>query len=86
MVDLTPFAKTIILAGMIITGIGLLFLFIDKVPWLGKLPGDIHIEKEDFSFYFPVTTCIIVSIIISAVFLSWRANAVSKRSDDVIPM
>ncbi len=65
--DFAPFAKIIILAGIIITGIGVVFFFADKVPWLGKLPGDIHIEKEDFSFYFPITTCIIVSLIISAV-------------------
>jgi len=68
MIDLAPFAKTVILAGMIVTVIGILFLFIDKLPWLGRLPGDIHIEKENFSFYFPITTCIIVSIIISALF------------------
>jgi len=68
MTDLTPFAKIAILAGMIIMGIGVLFLFLDKIPWLGRLPGDIHIEKENFSLYFPVTTCIIVSIVISAIF------------------
>lgn len=68
MVDLAPLAKIFILAGIIITGIGVLFLFIDKVPWLGRLPGDIHIEKDNFSFYFPVTTCIILSIIISIIF------------------
>ena len=68
MIDLMPFAKIAILAGMIIMGIGILFLFLDKIPWLGRLPGDIHIEKENFSLYFPLTTCIIVSIVISAIF------------------
>ncbi|MBL7071359.1 MAG: DUF2905 domain-containing protein [Candidatus Omnitrophica bacterium] len=61
-------AKTIILAGTIIASIGILFLFSDKIPWLGRLPGDINIEKENFTLYFPFTTCVILSVIISAIF------------------
>lgn len=68
MADLSSVAKTIILAGTIIASIGILFLFSDKIPWLGRLPGDINIEKENFTLYFPFTTCVILSVIISAIF------------------
>ncbi|MBN2733218.1 MAG: DUF2905 domain-containing protein, partial [Balneolaceae bacterium] len=49
----------VVLAGMII------WLFGDRLGWLGNLPGDIHIENDNFGFYFPVTTMIIVSIALS---------------------
>ena len=51
--------------GIIILG-GLLILF-SKVPFLNKLPGDIHIKKEGFNFYFPLTSCIIISIILTII-------------------
>ena len=51
--------------GIIILG-GLLWLF-SRIPFAGKLPGDITIKKENFSFYFPITTCIIISIVITVI-------------------
>ena len=58
--------KWVILAGIliVITGV-VIYFFHDKLNWLGKLPGDIRIEKENFRFYFPVTTMIIISVIIT---------------------
>jgi hypothetical protein len=58
--------KWIIIAGVVIviTGI-LIYFFHDKLNWLGKLPGDIRIEKENFRFYFPITTMIIISIVLT---------------------
>jgi hypothetical protein len=49
---------------LFITGIGIYF-FHDKLRWLGHLPGDIRIEKENFRFYFPITTMIIVSVVLT---------------------
>ncbi len=56
-------------------GIGILFVIlagafsmIGKIPGIGKLPGDIIIKKENFSFYFPLATCIIISIFLSILF------------------
>ncbi len=60
-------AKIIIVIGVVLVLIGVAMLFIQKVPFLGKLPGDILIKKENFTFYFPLTTGIIVSIIISLI-------------------
>jgi hypothetical protein len=58
-------AKAIILIGAVIVAIGLVMLLFQKTPFLGKLPGDILIKRENFTFYFPLATSIIISIIIS---------------------
>lgn len=57
-------AKIIIVIGVVLVLIGLIILFLQKVPFLGKLPGDILIKKENFTFYFPLSTSIVVSIIV----------------------
>jgi hypothetical protein len=61
--------KTLIVLGLIITACGLALTFTDRIPWLGKLPGDIAIRKENVSFYFPLTSCILLSVIVS--FILW---------------
>lgn len=57
----------IILAGVVLIVIGLAMYFSDKIPLLGKLPGDFLIKKENFTFYFPLATSIILSIVISLI-------------------
>ena len=58
--------KSIIFIGIVIVIIGMILLYSDKLPFnLGKLPGDIAIKKENYSFYFPITTSIIVSIVLT---------------------
>ena len=66
------FGKMLILLGVLIIVIGLLLVLGDKIPWVGKLPGDILIKKEKFSFYFPIITCIIISIILTLLFALFR--------------
>ena len=62
--------KYLIVAGLLVVVSGLIiYFFHDKLHWLGKLPGDIRIEKENFRFYFPITTMILLSILVS--FLLW---------------
>jgi hypothetical protein len=53
-------------AGAIVVGI-IIYLFHDKLHWIGRLPGDIRIEKENFHFYFPITTMILFSILITII-------------------
>lgn len=65
--NLTYAAKIIILTGTIFIGIGLLLLFGDKVGFLGKMPGDIRIERDNFSFYFPVATCLLLSAAVTVI-------------------
>ena len=60
--------KTIIIIGIIVVIAGIIFwLFGDKLSWLGNLPGDIKIKRENFSFYFPLTTMILLSIALSLI-------------------
>ncbi len=61
--------KFLIITGIIISAVGGLFLISGKLPWIGKLPGDIVIQRKNFTFYFPVVTSILLSIIIS--FILW---------------
>jgi len=61
-------ARYLIIAGILLVIAGLVFYFFgNKFSWLGRLPGDIRIEKENFRFYFPVTTMIIISVLISLI-------------------
>jgi len=60
--------KLFVILGIIMIVIGLGFMFGDKIPYIGKLPGDISIKRENFSFYFPITTSIIISIILTILF------------------
>ena len=60
-------AKIIIVIGIVLVLTGLAILFFQKVPFLGKLPGDILIQKKNFTFYLPFSTSIVVSIIVSLI-------------------
>jgi len=64
--------KMLILLGALIIIIGVLLLVGEKIPWAGKLPGDIIIKKEKFTFYFPLTTSILISIILTLLFTLFR--------------
>ena len=64
--------KMLVLLGVFIILIGLLLMVGDKIPWVGKLPGDIVIKKEKFTFYFPLATCILVSLLITLFFALFR--------------
>lgn len=59
--------KILILIGIFIVVMGILFLVGDKIPWLGKLPGDIYIKKEKFTIYFPIVTSILISLLLSLI-------------------
>jgi len=58
-------AKSMIVLGAVLILAGLVLLVIQKLPFAGKLPGDILIKRENFTFYFPLGTCIIISILVS---------------------
>jgi O-antigen/teichoic acid export membrane protein len=60
--------KYILIAGAAIVVIGVLvYFFHDKLNWIGRLPGDIRVEKENFRFYFPITTMIIFSVLLTII-------------------
>jgi hypothetical protein len=64
--------KTLIFIGIVLVLFGVIFLLGGKIPWLGHLPGDITIERERFTFYFPLATCLLVSVLISLVVYFFR--------------
>ncbi|WP_243372999.1 DUF2905 domain-containing protein [Geotalea sp. SG265] len=64
--------KALIYMGLIIAAIGVVVTFADKLPWLGRLPGDIHIKRENFTFYFPLATSIIISVLLSLILWLFR--------------
>jgi uncharacterized membrane protein required for colicin V production len=63
--------KLLVLVGIVIVAIGLL-LSLGLGNWMGKLPGDIRIERGHSGFYFPIVTCIIISIVLSLFFSLFR--------------
>ncbi|MBS0151889.1 MAG: DUF2905 domain-containing protein [Nitrospira sp.] len=80
MPEWTTLGKLLIEIGLGIIALGVLLVALDRIPglgnsisWLGKLPGDISIKRENFSFYFPIATSIVFSIILSLLFylLGW---------------
>jgi hypothetical protein len=69
---MTDMGKWLIVLGLVIAATGIILTFAGKFPWLGRLPGDIFIKRENVSFYFPLATCIIVSAIVSFVLWLFR--------------
>ncbi len=69
---MTALGKMLILLGIVIILIGLGLLFAHKIPYLGRLPGDIYVKRDNFTFYFPLATCILVSVVLSLVFWLFR--------------
>lgn len=65
-------AKLLIFSGVVLIIIGAFFLVAPKIPFLGNLPGDIIIQRKNFSLYFPLTTMIIISIILSLIVRFFR--------------
>lgn len=59
--------KLLIIVGIVCVLLGLFITYSPKIPFLGKLPGDISIERENFKFYFPVATSILISILLSLI-------------------
>ena len=63
--ELQPLGRALIFFGVILTGFGLVLLLAPKIPWLGRLPGDIIVQRERFSFYFPLASCLLASVLLS---------------------
>ncbi len=72
MVGLGALGKLLILLGVFIILVGIFLLVGEKIPWLGRLPGDIIIRKKNFTFYFPIVTSILISIILTLLFMFFR--------------
>lgn len=64
--------KLLVVLGLMIAALGAALWAASHAPFIGRLPGDIHIQRDNFSFYFPLTTCILLSIILSLMFWMLR--------------
>ncbi len=61
-------AKLLIFGGVVLIVVGFGMLFLPKIPFLGRLPGDIIIKRDNFTFYFPLASSVIISIILTIIF------------------
>jgi hypothetical protein len=62
-----PLGKLLIVVGIFLVVMGILIVLAPKMPYIGRLPGDIHIKRDNFVFYFPLVSSIIISIILSLI-------------------
>ncbi|MDH3454648.1 MAG: DUF2905 domain-containing protein [Desulfuromonadales bacterium] len=64
--------KALIIIGLLLVGVGLFMTFGVKFNFLGRLPGDIRIERENFTFFFPLGACLLISVLLSLLFWLFR--------------
>ena len=57
--------KVLIAFGLLITLAGLVLVFVGRVPWIGRLPGDIHVQRGNITFYFPLATSLLLSVVLT---------------------
>lgn len=69
---MSDLGRLLIALGVLLIIVGAVFLLAPKIPWLGKLPGDISYKKGNFTFYFPLGTCILISIILTLLLYLFR--------------
>lgn len=61
------FGWLLLFAGLVLAAVGLVVILFPSIPWLGRLPGDIRVERDNFHFYFPLATCLLLSLILTLV-------------------
>lgn len=64
--------RLLIIMGLVLVAAGVIISIAPRIPWLGRLPGDIYIKKENFSFSFPLATCILLSLLLSLILWLFR--------------
>jgi len=70
--QMSGLGRSLIILGLVIILVGFVVSLAGKLPWLGRLPGDISIKRENFSFYFPLATCLLISALISLIMWLFR--------------
>jgi hypothetical protein len=61
-------ATILIAFGLLIALAGVALLLVGRVPWIGRLPGDVHIQRGNFTFYFPLATSLLLSVVLTLIF------------------
>jgi len=67
MADMQGLGKILIIVGVVIVLLGVILLWLPKIPFLGKLPGDVLVKREGFTFYFPLATSLLLSLLLSLI-------------------
>jgi hypothetical protein len=65
---MSDIGKSLVVLGLLIALAGAVLMFAGRVPGLGRLPGDIHVQRGNWSFYFPLATSLVLSVVLSLVF------------------
>ena len=74
---MSDLGKPLILLGVVLIVVGILLVFAGKIPYLGKLPGDLHFRRGNVDIFIPVVTSIVLSLLVSAVL--WLVSYFSKK-------
>ncbi|PYN39438.1 MAG: DUF2905 domain-containing protein [Candidatus Rokuibacteriota bacterium] len=67
MSDMHDIARMLVVFGLLIAFVGLALMLVGRVPWLGRLPGDIHIQRGGWTFYFPLATSLLLSLVLTLI-------------------
>ncbi len=62
---MSDLGRGLVVLGLVIAAVGLVMMVAPRMSWLGRLPGDIHVERGNFSFHFPIVTCLVVSAVVT---------------------
>jgi len=65
-------AWILLFVGLVLVAVGLLWLAVPSIPWLGRLPGDVAIERDGVRIYIPITTCLLLSLLLTAIAWLWQ--------------
>lgn len=66
--EVQSIGRFLVITGLVLAAVGGLLLLAGKVPWIGRLPGDIFIQRKNFTFYFPLATSILLSLLLTLLF------------------
>ena len=75
--EMAGIGRLLIVLGVVLLFIGALLLVGGRIPWLGRLPGDIHVKRENFEVHFPLATCVLLSLVLSG--LLWLITRFWRR-------
>ena len=72
--EINVMGRYLVIFGAVLIGAGVVLMLAGRVPFLGRLPGDILIQKKNFTFFFPLATCILISILFSLILWLWSRH------------
>jgi hypothetical protein len=65
--DTSELGRFVLIAGLVLVFVGALLMLGGRIPWLGRLPGDVVIQRDGFTFFFPLVTMLVVSVVLTII-------------------